>query len=144
LKEYQNRWYIFGRLAGNNEWRIFGIDRISELTVTDISFTPDKKEDPAIFFENYVGVSLIDEPEEEVLLSFSPMQAKYINTLPLHKSQQVVKKSDEEVIFSYHIVPTFEFKQKILIYGSEVKVLKPDLLAEEIKTTLKEAWEQYK
>lgn len=142
LKEYQNRWYVIGKVDGK-QFRTFGIDRIEELEVGALVFKPLKGEDPSILFDNIIGLTYSESEVEEVILSFKPVQGKYIKSLPLHKSQYILKDDKKAMVISLQVVPNFELSQKILMMGDSVKVLKPLKLANEIKRTLSLAFKQY-
>src|SRR5690606_40629522 len=45
LKEYQNRWYLVGTIKPTDEFRTFGIDRISNLVVSETTFKPNRSEE---------------------------------------------------------------------------------------------------
>jgi len=144
LKEYQNRWYVIGIVGNLNEFRTFGIDRIENLKISDEIFSPDKKKDPLKMFENIVGLTYSINKLEEVILSFIPLQGKYIKALPLHKSQEIIADNENELVIKLRIIPNFEFEQKILMLGDRVKVIKPEWLAGEIKNILQNAMEKYR
>ena len=80
---------------------------------------------------------------KKVLLAFSAYQAKYIKTLPLHKSQVIVSENDNEVIFGLFVAPNYELLQRILMYGKEVRVLEPESLANQVKDILTESIKKY-
>jgi len=144
LKEYQNRWYLVGIIGGTNEFRTFGIDRILNLEVKDDIFKPKADINPAELFENTVGLTYSFNELEEVILSFTPLQAKYVKSLPLHKSQVIIEENEKEVQVRLRIIPNFEFKQKILMLGETVKVMKPKWFADDIKNSLAATLKNYK
>lgn len=144
LKEYQNRWYLVGIIGGTNEFRTFGIDRILNLEVKEETFKPETKIDPIELFENTVGLSYSYNELEEVVLSFTPLQAKYVKSLPLHKSQEIIEENEKEVQVKLRIIPNFEFKQKVMMLGETVKVLEPKWLVDDIKKSLTTALMNYK
>ncbi len=143
LKEYQNRWYLIGKINTQNFFISFGIDRITELKVMDTAFEQDTKTNPASLFENIIGLSDSESEPQEIILSFTPLQGKYIKSLPLHKSQQIIADNDSELRIKLMLVPNFEFKQQILMLGDAVKVIKPSSLAKEIQQSLKNALAHY-
>lgn len=136
LKEYQNRWYLIGIIGGSNEFRTFGIDRILNLEVKEDTFHPNSDLNPHALFENTVGLTYSSNELEEVLLSFTPLQGKYLKTLPLHKSQEIIEDNKTELQIKLTIVPNYEFKQKIMMLGDAVKVVKPEWLVDDIKKSL--------
>ncbi len=143
LKEYQNRWYVVGVLGNMNEPKAFGIDRIENLVVLTETFIPDKNVNPIERFENIIGVVYSENQPEEVILSFTPVQGKYIKTLPMHKSQQILIDDESEFRISLKIIPNYEFTQQILMHGDTVKVIEPAWLVEEIMKNLSRTLKKY-
>jgi predicted DNA-binding transcriptional regulator YafY len=143
LKEYQNRWYIVGFLP-NDEFRIFGIDRIETLKVTTETFKHKARFNANDLFDNTIGVSTDGSRPSEVILNFSAKQAKYIQTLPLHPSQMIVKETRQSVTVSLSLVINLELVQKILSFGDKVKVISPQRLRFHVTQTLRNTLAQYK
>ncbi len=142
LKEYQNRWYIVGLVQG--EFRTFGIDRIESIEVLTETFKPDSKLNAEKLFDDIVGLTYSKDKPEEVILSFTSLQGKYIKALPLHRSQQIIKETNNETLVKITVIPNFELKQKLLMMGENVKVVKPAWFVKEIKTALVNTLKQYK
>ena len=143
LKEYLNRWYLAGVVTKTGKVRTFGLDRIRELQVTTSVFKKDKKVDPKQNFENTIGLVYSQHKQQKVVLSFTPYQGKYIETLPLHWSQKVLVNDDSEYRIQINVTPNHELKQIILKYAEEVKVVEPKWLVEEIKEHHKQSLERY-
>lgn len=80
---------------------------------------------------------------QKVLLSFSPKQAPYILTQPLHHSQKTILENVREVRIELSVYITQELKMTILSYGENVKVFKPAILQKEIKATIKKMENNY-
>jgi predicted DNA-binding transcriptional regulator YafY len=140
LREYLGRWYIAGTFLDSDFLYTYGLDRMSSLSIAEETFNPSLI-DPSSRFDSVIGISIM-EPKK-VLLSFSSYQAKYIKTLPLHKSQVIVSENDNEVIFGLFIAPNYELLQRILMYGKEVRVLEPESLANQVKEVLAESIKKY-
>jgi len=143
LKEYQNRWYLVGIIGGTSEFRTFGVDRILNLVVKDETFHPGSRTNPLELFENTVGLTYSSHELEEVILSFTPLQGKYVKALPFHKSQEIIEDDENELRVGLSIIPNYEFKQKIMMLGETVTVLKPKWLADEIKQSLEATLKKY-
>lgn len=143
LKAYQNRWYVIGLISGLNEFRTFGIDRIENLEIKTETFKPNENLNPAEMFEQTIGLVYSHSKPQTIILSFTAYQGKYIKTLPLHSSQQVLIDDKNECRVSIHVVPNYELTQQILKHGETVKVLEPQWLADEIKGILKRSLEKY-
>ena len=142
IKESQQRWYLVALDKKNNVVKTFGLDRISNLKITDTKFKPVaynvEKE-----FQHAFGVETY-EAAEKVVLEFSKQQGNYIKTFPLHKSQRIVKETEDAVSIEIFIHTTNDIKMELLKYGNDVKVLSPISLQNEIKNRISEMYNLYK
>ena len=142
IKESQQRWYLVALDKKNNVVKTFGLDRISNLKITDTKFKPisynvEKEFKDAFGVETYA-------PAEKVILEFSKQQGNYIKTFPLHESQRIVEETEDNVILEIFIHTTNDIKMELLKYGSDVKVLSPISLQNEIKNRISEMSNLYK
>lgn len=144
LKEFLGRWYMVGVLPNKTAILKFGVDRITSLILTEKKFKPNKKIDLTTYFSRMIGIIDNGADREIVVLSFTPFQANYIRTLPLHWSQNEILTNEQEVRFEYFILTNYELLQKVLSYGNAVKVLQPKSLQKQHKEMLKAALVQYK
>ena len=143
LKEYQNRWYVMGTIHGSKKLYVFGMDRIENLEVLEKTFIPNKKVDPAREFDDIIGVTRLEDPAEEVILSFTPLQGNYVKTFPWHRSQEILVDDNKEFKIKIRVIPNYELTQRILMNGKSVEVVEPDWLREEITENLQKAIEKY-
>jgi len=144
LREYQNRWYVVGIVEDTKKLRIFGIDRITNLEVKAETFACDQFPNPVSLFDHTIGLVFSQNTVQDVILSLTPTQGKYIKTLPLHRSQEILIDNAEECKIKLHVIPNYELTQEILRLGDTVKVLEPEWLATEIRQILKNTLKQYK
>jgi len=143
LKEYQSRWYIVAFVRGIDEQRTFAVDRLDSLELLVETFKPTKRKEIEANFKNVIGLVYSSQELQEVELSFTPFQGKYIKSLPLHSSQEILVDNDKEFRIQLRIKPNYEFTQKILMHGNTVKVEKPQWLADEVRNILKAAFDLY-
>lgn len=141
LKQYQNRWYVFGELP-NGEYRSYGLERIQQLSTQTDTFKPKLKK-PKDAFDEIIGMVYSLSDKERVVLSYSAAQGNYIKTQPLHTSQQVLIDTEEEFRISIHVRPNYELQEQILKQGERVFVVEPVWLKEVIKERLLEAVGRY-
>ncbi|MBS1613077.1 MAG: WYL domain-containing protein [Bacteroidetes bacterium] len=139
IRESKNYWYVIGNGISKKDHKIltFALDRIVDLQLTNDVFSEEGKIDKKNFYNNVLGVSVAEGKPEKVVLSFLPIQGKYIKTMPIHASQKVMKDSKTELKVSLELVINTELKMQLLSYGANVKVLQPKALAEELKQTAK-------
>lgn len=138
LKEFKYRWYLLATYKNkeNSELKIFALDRISDLEISNSSF---KRKDFKIerVFNNSFGIfTTLGEIPSEIVLSFTSFQGKYIKSLPLHHSQVILEDNEDQFKIKLTLVPTFDFFQEILSLGDSVKVVSPESFKEEVKNKI--------
>lgn len=146
LKEYLNRWYLIAVSEGEKEIRNFGIDRISNLKITNKSNGSTKEfEEQIKLYNDVVGLNYNEaEKVEKVVLKVDNKQLKYLRSLPLHKSQVCRDGLDGEwgeAIF--YIKPNYEFEIQVLKMASMAKIKEPLWLQEKMKNHLKAMIKNY-
>lgn len=142
IKEDRHLWYVLGK-NHKGYFITYALDRISELTILEEKFISDDFD-----FENYFkysfGITVTDDEPLNVILSFTPFQGKYIKALPIHPTQNILIDNDEELKISVDVKPSYEFFEKILGYGANVKVISPPEIVNDLKIKLEEASSRYK
>jgi predicted DNA-binding transcriptional regulator YafY len=145
LREAKSRWYLVAKDLKDNTVKTFALDRLTEPAIKNKTFVYPKDEILIKKFKYCFGVITPDEGEPDtIILSFTPFQAKYIKTMPLHSSQKVVEETDKKCIVELTLFPTHDLIMEILSFGSEVKVLSPKSLAKEVVKAHKKALGRYK
>ena len=144
LKEYQHRWYVIGKQDNEKLLRSFGIDRIENVQALPDIFVADPTLDPLKKFEHVIGLLGTENHPEEVELQFQASQEKYVESLPLHHSQQVISRNNESVIIRLTVAINYELVQRLLMYGDSVKILKPKHLVESLKASYQKALSLYR
>lgn len=133
LKEYRNRWYILAEDRKDQKLKTFALDRLSDLEITNHrigSRNPVNVED---YFRHSFGVIGSKGEPEEVILSFTPFQGKYIRSLPLHHSQEILTDNDEELRVRLKLQLTYDFRMELLSFGDQVRVVSPVNLQKEVQ-----------
>ena len=137
LKEARNRWYLIAKDTKDDIIKNFSLDRIKNLELTKDKFKPIAYQAYEEFKDSFGIINGTDEDPVKVILSFTPREGRYVESLPLHHSQQLILSNDDEIRFSYFIRPTYDFRMEILSYGDQIKVVEPESLKSEIKKELK-------
>lgn len=138
MKVYNHRWYLLGYLKEQNDIRTIALDRILHLKVLKTKFTLPEKFDARKYFENVIGIyTNKDLPVVEVKIRAYGVQAEYLRSVPLHKSQSEGRsKHGEFAEFTYRLCITPELISQLLAMGDKIEVLEPESLREEIKRKL--------
>jgi predicted DNA-binding transcriptional regulator YafY len=134
LREYQHRFYLIGKSqkAKGGTLLTFALDRIVDIWPTNKHFDAQHFDD-ASYFRHAIGITVHEGKPENVVLSFTPHQGKYIKSQPLHPSQQVLSDTPAECRISLNVVINPELQMLLQSYGANVKVLEPEQLVEKIK-----------
>ena len=146
LKEFRNRWYLLANERDGKDFflKTFGLDRISDLEISNSSFKPEKI-DIENYFKNSFGIIYGDNEEvEEIVLSFDSEQGQYIKTLPMHHSQKVLIDNDKEYRIQLTLFPTYDFEREVLSHGERVKVISPKNFKEHLQNEVKNMLKNYK
>ena len=135
LKLFKQRWYMLAKSEDRNEPRTYALDeRMIDMAESKTALKVPAKFNANEFFSNYFGVFTVSgRKPAEVVIKVEASQARYIETLKLHASQEVVESTPEYSVFRYRLVPTLDFMQEILSHGQYVEVLAPDDFREEIR-----------
>ena len=144
LKQYKQRWYMLLQ-KGTDTIRIYGLDRISNLEIVpNAENTPKMDITPATYWDNYYGIyTHSDKNPEVVKLKVSPKYTKFLRSLPLHHSQKEVETNEDFSIFSYFLCIERDFISEILSNGTDIEVLEPQPLREEVSATIRKMLGKY-
>ena len=144
LKEFNKRWYVLLQDDRDDRIKLFGLDRMNAPEVTNEHFTPVHLNVEEMFTHCY-GITIPDNAEpQEVILAFTPLQAKYVKSLPLHHSQRIVSETPDELRISLHVYLTIELEKQILSYGEEATVIQPQELINRIEGRLEQTIGKYR
>ena len=142
LKEFKNRWY----LMANNDGSIksFALDRLTNLEMTTQYFKLPKTYNIKESYRYCFGIiSPNGAMPQEIILSFNPVQGKYIKTLPLHETQEILIDDEDKLQIKLKLCITHDLVMELLSFGDNMKVLHPIALVSEIKEAHKNAFKQY-
>jgi len=146
LKEFWNRWFLFGSKASDLLLYNLALDRIISVESSDVPFRENPDFDSEHFFDDVIGVSKnIRNTPRRVKFWASPEQSKYIKTKPLHPSQRVVQENPEDgsCIFRIDVVINIEMYSVFMSYGPGVKIIYPRNAVMYMRDKLEEALKLY-
>lgn len=144
LKEFRNRWYLLANDLKDQQVKSFAFDRLTNLEITLKRFKPLRSFDVNEYYKFCFGIISPSYLElQEVILTFDPTQGKYIKSLPLHETQEILVDDDHEVRIKLKVYLTYDFLMEVLSYGENVKVIQPASLIESLKTNYLNALNQY-
>ena len=137
LKEFRNRWFVFGRRSGQSQVVNLALDRIVsiEKAPEGSTYIPMGDFNPEKWFSDMIGVTKDRTMKtQKVVFRASPKEAPYIRTKPLHRSQMVIEEDlDGYTTFQLEVIVNPELERDLLAYGCGITVLSPQSLAESIR-----------
>lgn len=138
LKEFKNRWYVLSKDLGDNKIKSFALDRITDLEILNKKFNFPKDFDVTEHYRYCFGIiSPNGDQPELIILSFNSFQGKYIKSLPLHESQQILIDNEDELRIQLKLFITHDFFMELLSYGQNLKVIIPQRLINDLKAIVK-------
>lgn len=145
LKVFNRRWYLLGYIKEKRALRTIALDRILGMKVLTNSFELPKDFDARKYFANVVGIYVNNDLlVTKVKIRAYGIQADYLRSTPLHKSQSEGRsKRGEFAEFTYRLCVTPELISQLLAMGDKVEVLEPQELRETIKSRLQLALKYY-
>lgn len=144
LKQYNNRWFVFGRTKGRSNITNMAIDRIQSLNNSQVAYIENDQVNFEDFFEEMIGVSESpDRSPKKITLQINRELWPYIETKPLHGSQKLIKKTSEYVTISLMVHVNYELKSLLFSLGENLKVIEPASLSDEIRNKAKQLIKNY-
>ena len=146
MKVFNRRWYLLGYIKEKQGLRTIALDRILGLKVLSKSFELPEDFDARKHFANVVGIFVNEDlPVTKVKIRAYGIQADYLRSTPLHKSQSEVRsKRGEFAEFTYRLCVTSELVSQLLAMGDKVEVLEPQELRKETKERINNMFNFYK
>lgn len=142
IREFDNRWYL---IADDKDIiKTFGLERMNNVLILN-----DKINDNITFDYNdkykysYGIIVPTTGNPEKILLSVDKKQAAYLDSLPLHDSQELQVIGEDEVLVKLELFLTEDFISELLSMSRFVTILEPVKLKEKVKTILTDILEKY-
>ena len=128
LKQYNNRWFLFGRNHQYQKIQNVALDRILKIDDSKEKYI-DNETDFNEYFEDIVGVTNNENEEvQKIKIQISENIIPYIASKPLNGSQKISGN-----ILTLELQLNYELESLILSYGEKFKVLEPQDLVRKIK-----------
>lgn len=146
LKQFNGRWFLIAFMEDGQKGliRYYALDRIedikenakAEFRPTDIDFGE--------YFFNVVGVTIPDGGKPQTItLSVRKKEYPYIETKPLHITQEKISENDESVTITIEVMVNFELKQLLLSHADYLTVTAPQSLRDEMKLLIEQMRKNY-
>ncbi|MCW5925087.1 MAG: WYL domain-containing protein [Saprospiraceae bacterium] len=127
LREYRNRWFVFGWHDALKTIHTLALDRIIGISKSTKRYHFNGEFHPHEYFRDLIGVT---KPEEgvpvEVVFRVTRLLSKYLETKPLHHSQTYRGEENGEMEFSIKVIPNYEMYSELARFGKSLGVVAPE------------------
>jgi len=138
---FDGTFYLIGWCHLRKEVRMFVLDRIKVLSVTDETYEVPGDFDLDAYMRSPFRV--IHDRPVEVTVRFDKKVAGYIKEKIWHHTQKIEPQKDGSILFSAEVAGSDEVKLWVLGWGKHAEILDPEFLREEIARELKASLERY-
>lgn len=139
---FKQRWYVVGRNVKENKLKTYALDRMTRVTDTSVVFEMPDDFDPQGYFEHSFGIVVDRSQPRDIVLRTDHHNAKYLQALPLHSSQQM-SVNDRYCLFRYRMRITDDLVRELLSYGPRIVVEQPRELRVRMCDELRRALDGY-
>ena len=148
LKQYNNRWFLFGKDSKFSSISNLPLDRIQSIQLSELQFEKspvdfEGKMDYG-YFDDIVGVTIPkDSKIQEIVLRINKTIWPYIESKPFPSQQNKVEKYGDDFIVKLKLIPNNELESKILEWGEYIEVIKPDFLRDKLRERARKLSDNY-
>jgi predicted DNA-binding transcriptional regulator YafY len=141
LKQYNMRWFLFGKSDDYETITNLALDRIESIVPVNKDYITSNI-DFNDYFEDVIGVTIPADKIEDIVLKVDKTLISYITTKPLHGSQKIKEIGNN---FEVHLklIPNYELETLILSFGEKIQVLQPITLVEKINDRINKMKNNY-
>lgn len=138
LKQYNNRWFLFGKCPNYDNLTNIALDRINQVNEVKGLYEVNNIADFNDYFEDIIGVTHPkDGAEHKVVLKVADDYVGYFLTKPIHGS---LKKRPNNV-FELELIPNYELETYLFSHSDKIKVVEPEELKQAILNRINKALE---
>jgi len=148
LKQHSSRWYVVAydlNCDRKEKTSIFSLDSIQSLEISNKPYFKDPDFNTNDFFKYSLGIwQLHDQDPREVVLEFNKL-IDFVKDNPIHHSQKTSYDKEKNLLtvsFTVYLSP--ELEMLIQSFGTAVKVISPQELADKIMKIAGEVFQLYK
>jgi predicted DNA-binding transcriptional regulator YafY len=144
VKEFAKRWYLVAHCEERKALRVYGLDRIKRIDVTEEAFKMQKGFDVDEVFATSFGPYLSEGKAELITFRTTKTEARFLRDLPLHSSQEEIRTEDKEhVTFRIFVWPNKSLIMELCKFGSGLEVLSPAEVRNAVAAQLSSALQLY-
>ncbi len=144
LKQYNNRWFLFGYHEDYKTVSNYALDRIISFQEAKIEYHKNETINFEEYFDNVIGVTVNDNLlTEKIILKVNKAVWPYIMSKPLHGSQKTKNITEEYVILELEVKINHELIALLFSYMDAIEIIEPLSLREKFKSICQNLIKKY-
>jgi predicted DNA-binding transcriptional regulator YafY len=144
LKQYNNRWFLFGLNEDYKTITNFALDRIIEFEESKIKFRKNEEVNFEEYFDDVIGVTVKrDSTVEKLLIMLSKEIWPYIESKPLHGSQKIKSRTETDILIELSVQINHELMALLFSYMDAIEVIEPESLRKRFKSLSETVFKKY-
>ena len=154
VKEFAKRWYLVAYCMERKGMRVYGLDRIKSLEITDERFRMPKNFDVDTLFATSFGIYIPEEKGQTIVFRTTQKEANFLRDLSLHSSQRELTAAqvrrhapewagDGRVYFDIFVCPNEALIMEFCKHGARLEVMSPEGVRDAVAAELRRAAEAY-
>lgn len=144
IYEFNHRYYVVGWGYEDNQIAFVSLDRISEVTDSIRPYLEIPGFDIRTYMAETYGVRRPDKATPQtIIFKVSNWVWTDIKTKPIHRSQKLIEESFEFNTYQLDVILNDDIRHRLLSFGSNLVVLEPRSLREDMIKELKEMVRAY-
>ena len=145
LKEFKNRWFCVGVKTKGGQLLNLALDRIESLSLLEHeTYFGNTGITTEAYYKNVIGVTVSPNLRNHHVRIFVDREtAPYVETKPLHASQQTTDRTDGGIIITLSVQLNYELEKEIMGFGEGMVVLSPGRLRNRIQGKINKAAKLY-
>lgn len=138
---FDSTFYLIGLCHLRSEIRMFVLDRIKMMNITDETFEVPSDFDLETYMQSPFKV--IHDKPVKVTIRFDKKAAGYIKEKIWHHSQEIEPQKDGSIVFTAEVAGTEEVRHWVMSWGKSAEIISPDFLRHEISSELRATLRKY-
>lgn len=124
IKEYNNRWYIFGYDFEMEKIINLALDRILTIEPSVRPYFLPADFDHDSWFEHLYGVTKPDDSiPVEIIFKTGKTLSNYMDTKPVHSSQEKLSFDKDTSVYRIRVYDNYEIRSKLRSFGRDLEVV---------------------
>lgn len=136
--------YLIAWSLDHDSIRTFKVDRISAIETKKLKFTRPADFSLQQYLKDSFGIMRTAAPPQRILVRFAAKAARLFQEKTFHPSQQVTREPTGQILVSFELSSLEEFRSWLLSWGPLAEVVEPEILREEIASSLQLALLHYR